>query len=180
MIHRQIFSRKSFLAEKWGSFFQRVGCWKCMKQEKQGYNKEKKGSYRKEGGQDMKGDFLRCGAAGWCLEIFWTGLHAVGRKEWKMMGQSSLWMFPIYGMAACIGPISRSLKKIPVVLRGSLYMTGIFAAEFSTGLLLKRYDMCPWDYSSYPLNYKGVIRLDYAPLWFCTGLLFEKILSHDD
>ena len=42
----------------------------------------------------MKGDFLRCGAAGWCLEIFWTGLHAVGRKEWKMMGQSSLWMFP--------------------------------------------------------------------------------------
>ena len=23
----------------------------------------------------MKGDFLRCGATGWCLEIFWTGLR---------------------------------------------------------------------------------------------------------
>ena len=51
--------------------------------------------------------------------------------------------------------------------------------EFSTGLLLKHYNVCPWDYSRYPLNYKGVIRLDYAPLWFCTGLLFEKILSHE-
>lgn len=67
----------------------------------------------RKGEEDMKGDFLRCGATGWCLEIFWTGLHAIGRKEWKMMGQSSLWMFPIYGMAACIGPISRYLKKIP-------------------------------------------------------------------
>lgn len=128
----------------------------------------------------MKGDFLRCGAVGWCLEIFWTGMHSAGRREWKMMGHSSLWMFPIYGMAACIGPLSIYLKKIPVIFRGSLYMTGIFAAEFGTGLLLKHYDMCPWDYSRYPLNYKGVIRLDYAPLWFATGLLFEKILSREN
>ena len=26
------------------------------------------------------------------------------------------------------------------------------------------------------LNIKGVIRLDYAPVWFMTGLLFERIL----
>ena len=50
----------------------------------------------------MKSDFIKCGAAGWCLEILWTGLHALGNREWKMMGQSSLWMFPIYGMAAGI------------------------------------------------------------------------------
>ena len=125
----------------------------------------------------MKSNFFKCGATGWCLEILWTGIHAAGRGEWKLMGQSSLLMFPIYGMAACIGPVSRGLKRVPVVLRGSLYMTGIFAAELGTGMVLKHYDMCPWDYSGSPLNYKGVIRLDYAPVWFCTGLIFEKLLS---
>lgn len=130
-----------------------------------------------KGGAFVKGDFLKCGAMGWCLEILWTGIHAAGKKEWKMMGQSSLWMFPIYGMASCIRPISRGLKKVPVLLRGSLYMTGIFAAEFGTGMVLKHYHVCPWDYSQSPFNYKGVIRLDYAPVWFCTGLIFEKLLS---
>lgn len=66
---------------------------------------------------------------------------------------------------------------MPVLLRGGLYMTGIFAAEFSTGMVLKHYHVCPWDYSKSPFNYKGVIRLDYAPVWFCTGLIFEKLLS---
>lgn len=125
----------------------------------------------------MKGDFLKCGATGWCMEVFWTGLQSVGRRDWEMPGRSSLWMFPIYGMAACIGPVSRGLKNVPVFWRGSLYMTGIFAAEFGTGMLLKHYGMCPWDYSSSPFNYKGVIRLDYAPVWFLTGLIYEKLLS---
>ena len=34
-----------------------------------------------------------------------------------------------------------------------------------------------WDYSGSQIQYKGLIRADYAPLWFLTGLLFEKILS---
>lgn len=94
-----------------------------------------------------------------------------------MLGQSSLWMFPIYGMAACIGPISKSLRRVPVLVRGSLYMTGIFVTEFGTGMILKHYNMCPWDYSGTPFSYKGVIRLDYAPVWFLTGLIYEKILT---
>lgn len=125
----------------------------------------------------MKGDFVKCGAIGWCMEIFWTGIHAVGRKDWKMTGKSSLWMFPIYGMAACIGPISKGLEKLPVLVRGSIYMLGIFAAEYSSGMLLKKHHLCPWDYSGAPCNYKSVIRLDYAPVWFFTGLFYEKILT---
>ena len=37
--------------------------------------------------------------------------------------------------------------------------------------------MCPWDYSHTPFHYKGIIRMDYLPVWFVTGLLFEKILT---
>ena len=51
-------------------------------------------------------NFLRCGVFGWCLEIFWTSLDSLRRGELKLMGQSSAWMFPIYGMAALIRPLS--------------------------------------------------------------------------
>ena len=34
-----------------------------------------------------------------------------------------------------------------------------------------------WDYSRAKFNIKGVIRLDYAPLWFTAGLFFEKFLK---
>ena len=124
-----------------------------------------------------KHTFLLCGTAGWCMEILWTGVHAIQKKDFRLIGQSSIWMFPIYGMAAGIRPVSKSLKGCSTFLRGSIYMTGIFAAELTSGALLKRFHMCPWDYSKAKLNYKGLIRLDYAPVWFVTGLFFEKILS---
>ena len=111
------------------------------------------------------------------MEILWTGVHAVAKRDFRLIVQSSLWMFPIYGMAACIGPVSKGLKGCSTFVRGSLYTAGIFAAEYGSGALLKHFHICPWDYSKAPLNYKGLIRLDYAPVWFVTGLFFEKILS---
>lgn len=51
----------------------------------------------------IKQNYLICGSLGWCLEIFWSGLHSFAIKDYHLMGQSSLWMFPIYGMGAFIG-----------------------------------------------------------------------------
>ncbi len=56
-------------------------------------------------------------------------------------------------------------------------MAGIFAAELGSGSILRYFHVCPWDYSKNPVNYQGLIRLDYAPVWFAVGLFFEKILS---
>lgn len=84
----------------------------------------------------MKEQFLLCGSIGWGMEILWTGFHALCRKDFKLVGQSSLWMFPIYGCAAFIGPVSRKLSGLPAILRGSIYTVGIFATEYSTGRLL--------------------------------------------
>jgi uncharacterized membrane protein len=111
------------------------------------------------------------------MEVAWTGLRSVRTKDFRCMGQSSMIMFPIYGMAAVIGPVSRKLSNCSRLVRGSLYTAGIFLTEFSTGSLLKKLKMCPWDYSDSPFNYKGLIRLDFAPLWFAAGLFFEEILS---
>lgn len=54
-------------------------------------------------------------------------------------------------------------------------MVHIFFAEFISGSILKKLGICPWDYSGTPFNIEGVIRLDYAPLWFGLGLFYEKL-----
>lgn len=114
---------------------------------------------------------------GWCLELFWTGLHSFRIRNPKLTGYSSLWMFPIYGSAAFLSPIIRLLKKQSFWKRGLIYMLCIYAGEYVSGSLLQKHNSCPWDYSRSPFHYHGVIRLDYAPLWFTVGLLFEKMLK---
>lgn len=121
--------------------------------------------------------FIQCGLMGWSLEVFWTGLQSFRKREGRLMGQSSLWMFPIYGCAAFIGPLSRLLRGKNAFFRGNLYMLSIFLVEFLSGQWLKKRNCCPWDYSRAKLNVDGVIRLDYAPVWFVTGLLYERLLK---
>lgn len=55
-------------------------------------------------------------------------------------------------------------------------MAMIFSAEFLSGTFLRRRKLCPWDYSRSRYHIGRVIRLDYAPCWFITGLLFERLL----
>ena len=81
------------------------------------------------------------------------------------------------GMAFLFAPISRLLRKKSVWVRGSVYAGGIFLTEYLSGMFLKKRGICPWDYSHARLNVNGVIRLDYAPVWFLTGLLYEKLLN---
>ncbi len=85
-------------------------------------------------------------------------------------------MFPIYGAAVILSPLCKCIKKRCIFIRGLIYMTCIFITEYFTGCILKHYKACPWDYSKAKLNYKGVIRLDYAPAWFVLGIIFEKLL----
>ena len=125
----------------------------------------------------IRRNFLRCGMMGWCLELFWTGLHSLRIRDPKLTGRSSLWMFPIYGSAAFLSPIIRLLKKHSLWKRGLVYMLCIYAGEYISGSLLKKRNFCPWDYSRSRFHYRGLIRFDYAPLWFTAGLLFEKILK---
>lgn len=121
--------------------------------------------------------FCKCGITGWCLEVFWTGLGNLMHKDKKMSCNTSLIMFPIYGLAFIIKPLSKKLEKRNVMVRGTIYAAGIYGIEYLSGVLLKKKEMCPWDYSKCKYNIKGVIRLDYAPVWFTTGLLYEKLLK---
>ncbi|PNV61849.1 hypothetical protein C0033_11415 [Clostridium sp. chh4-2] len=133
-------------------------------------------------------NFFKCGVAGWCLEVIFTSVESIMAGDWRLMGKTSLLMFPIYGMGAFLGPIGNLLDKwIPdlqadglnatdrAVRHGMFYMVLIFVAEYISGSWLRAKGICPWDYTGRHTNIHGLIRLDFAPLWFGTGLLFERI-----
>jgi len=133
-------------------------------------------------------NFCKCGVTGWCLEVIFPSTESILRQDWRVMGQTSLLMFPIYGCGALLGPIGDLIdrwvtpgsgfaaKKADLAIRhGFLYMVLIFVAEYFAGSLLRGRGMCPWDYTGRNTNIDGLIRLDFAPLWFATGLLFEQI-----
>ena len=122
-------------------------------------------------------NFMLCGLTGWCMEILFSAVKNVHHTDRRLMGQTSVWMFPIYGCAALIKPMYQLTGKLPALARGSIYCAAILTGEFISGSLLKKHGCCPWDYSHARFNIHGVIRLDYAPLWMGAGLLFERILG---
>ena len=138
-------------------------------------------------------NFLKCGVTGWCLEVMFTSVESIAAGDWRLMGKTSLLMFPIYGLGALLGPIGKGVDgwlgdgggrtddpgMLPArdraIRHGMIYMVLIFAVEYASGMWLRSHGMCPWDYSGRHSNINGLIRLDFAPLWFGTGLLFEQI-----
>lgn len=110
------------------------------------------------------------------MEIIWTGLHSLFNKDFKLVGTTSLWMFPIYGMTVFLEPFFSFLSNQPLAIRGGFYMICIFMAEYVTGWFLREFvGQCPWDYSSSVFSIHGLIRLDYAPVWFIVGLFYEWV-----
>ena len=98
-------------------------------------------------------NFCRCGIAGWCLEVMFTSVDSIMAGDWRLIGRTSLIMFPIYGMGALLLPISRfidswltglpgledagqdRLSRVGRSIRhGLIYMVLIFIAEYITGI----------------------------------------------
>lgn len=124
----------------------------------------------------MKKRFVLYGLIGWLVEVVWTGLGSLITMDAKLQCYTSIWMFPIYGMIAFFEPLCEYIKEWNIIIRGGIYTICIFAMEYITGMLLRQIiGVCPWDYSMSPFNIDGIIRLDYAPVWFVAGLFFEKV-----
>lgn len=123
------------------------------------------------------------GCVGITTEIFFTAILnnviAVQNGDpisWRLMGQSYIWMFPIYGIAGVAFPwMLKYIGKYPAVVRMVIYALGIFAVEFVSGWAL---DMitgsCPWEYKS-GWHIMGYIQLEYFPLWAMFGFIVERI-----
>lgn len=121
-------------------------------------------------------NFIKCGVTGWCMEIVFTSIRPLLNGDFHLWGQTSLWMFPIYGLAVFIAPFSRLLVDWPIICRAAVYGFFIMCGEFITGSILKAMGVCPWDYADAIYAIYGVIRLDYFPFWAAAGLVFERLL----
>ncbi len=123
--------------------------------------------------------FIAYGILGWSLEVLWTGFFSLLQGNMQMPAFTYIWMFFVYGSAVWLEPIHDALRTVHWFVRGTVWTLAIFGIEYATGWLLSiLLGACPWDYSltaSYHIN--GLIRLDYIPVWFTVGLLFEK--THD-
>lgn len=124
--------------------------------------------------------FVNCGILGWCIEILFTSINSIKKREFKLIGNTSIWMFPIYGCLCLLSPIHCLIKKLHWFFRGLLYTIIIFTGEYFSGKWLRKKNLCPWDYSCSKWNVDKIIRLDYAPLWFLLGLFCERLLSRKD
>lgn len=123
-------------------------------------------------------NFFLYGIAGWCLEIVWTGFGSLLSGDPSLTAKTYLWMFPIYGLAVFFEPVHDLIRSWPMPVRGLFWTLAFFTVEFLSGWLLRFFaGEIPWDYSGASFHFQGLIRLDYAPVWFLLGLLYEKM--HD-
>ncbi|PKM81619.1 MAG: hypothetical protein CVU89_08995 [Firmicutes bacterium HGW-Firmicutes-14] len=127
----------------------------------------------------MKYRFLIYGLMGITMEILWTGAGSLLKGDMSMRGFSYLWMFPIYGAAVFLEPLHERIRDVAWYGRGIIWIAVIFSIEFITGRIIQlTVGLIPWDYSGTSrYSVAGLIRLDYAPVWFVVGLLFEQ--GHD-
>jgi uncharacterized membrane protein len=122
------------------------------------------------------------GVHGVFVEVVFTAiweLVAVGNP--RLMGQSSLWSFLIYGLGAFFGAeLLREMmiaRRVPLWARCLLYLPMTYCWEFLTGAVLRLFGACPWDYSQFDYDVMGLITMEYAPLWLMGGVYFEFLMS---
>jgi uncharacterized membrane protein len=124
--------------------------------------------------------FILYGLGGWCGEIIFTALtESLPRQDWRLVGTSYLWMFPIYGLLAVLyEPVHDLIREAPLLGRAVIWSFGFTAVEWLSGWLIARFiGRCPWDYSEKRFAINPYIRWDFFPVWAIIGLALEPV--HD-
>ncbi|KAL4656159.1 transmembrane protein 229b-like [Arapaima gigas] len=113
-----------------------------------------------------------------CEVMFTAAWEFVVHFNWKFPGVTSVWALFIYG--TCILIVERMYLRLrgccPVLLRCVIYTLWTYLWEFGTGLLLRQFDACPWDYSQFRYNFMGLITAEYALPWFCASFIVERLV----
>lgn len=126
--------------------------------------------------------FYFWGVHGVFAEVVFTGIwEFVVSGDWRFMGVSSIWSFLVYGLGAFLlaecGHNFLVSSKVSLLLRCCCYVVCTFIWEFCCGVVLDQFEARPWDYSEFTFNVKGLITMEYIPVWLFGGLYFEWIMS---
>nr|XP_025725637.1 transmembrane protein 229B isoform X2 [Callorhinus ursinus] len=113
-----------------------------------------------------------------CEVMFTAAWEFVLNFNWKFPGVTSVWALFIYGTSILI--VERMYLRLrgrcPLLLRCLIYTLWTYLWEFTTGLILRQFNACPWDYSQFDFDFMGLITLEYAVPWFCGSLIMEKFI----
>ena len=123
--------------------------------------------------------FLAYGVLGLGVEVVFTSMaRALRVRDRRLVGQTYLWMLPIYGAGGLLLERlhARLVRRgVSPPLRALAATFAILAWEYGTGSLLRRaLGECPWRYRR-GVTLRGYVRLDYAPYWYAAALLFELL-----
>jgi hypothetical protein len=119
------------------------------------------------------------GLAGCVGELFFTACTSAAKTH-RLHPHTSPVMLPVYALIQPLfEPIHQAMRgRVPPWGRALVYGGGFHAAEYLSGLLLRRLaGRAPWDYSNARWQLDGLIRFDYFPLWAVAGLMTERL--HD-
>ncbi|KAL1420006.1 hypothetical protein MTO96_024714 [Rhipicephalus appendiculatus] len=93
-----------------------------------------------------------------------------------LRGWSSVWALIIYSVAAVIMEKIRDVLKprgYPLAVIAFAHMCCMYLCEFTSGCILKPFGACYWTYEGFRFNIAGLVTLEYAPLWYFLGVVFE-------
>ena len=129
--------------------------------------------------------FLFYGLHGFFDEIVFTSLHDyfLVQPDYSLRGHSSIWSFFIYGSGSLFVEFiykKYNLRNRNIIVRAMIYTSIAFFWEFTTGLILKQFSACPWDYTHKDFDFMGLITLDYAPFWCIAGFYQEYLIEFLD
>lgn len=110
----------------------------------------------------------------------WKKRHAFLRRH--LMGYSSLWYVPLYAPVPFIcqaAEVTGMTEHFPWPWRGTVYMLVIYAFEYPAMRALQKIlgtSPSEPDYRRKRAPHlHGCIRADFVLVWFCAGLLLERI-----
>ncbi|XP_037321923.1 transmembrane protein 229b-like isoform X1 [Pungitius pungitius] len=112
-----------------------------------------------------------------CEVAFTALLDWCYTRDWRLAGHSSLWALPMYATAIYLIEVMRARLmacRLALPARLAAYTGFIYLWEFSCGAGLSLLGACPWDYSDYSYNLRGLVTLEYALPWTVAAFLAEQ------
>ncbi|MGD2049092.1 MAG: hypothetical protein PVH03_06335 [Chloroflexota bacterium] len=124
--------------------------------------------------------FVLYGLGGWCGEVIFTALtESLPKRDWRLIGTTYLWMFPIYGLLVFFyEPVHNFIRDYPTLIRALIWSLGFTTVELISGWLIEKITgHCPWDYTGKKFAINPYIRWDFFLVWALVGLALEPV--HD-
>ena len=118
------------------------------------------------------------GMFGLCFEILFTSVvDLFSKRNFNLMGHTSLWMFPIYAFGLTYGFDLVQYLITNDFIRYLTYPFWIWLVEIIVGYPMSKIGIRIWDYRYLSANkhWEGIVSFVHLPVWIVFGILVELV-----